>query len=319
MAPKESTPSLAGSFRLFRVAGISVYLHWSWLVVAFIELQNPINNYFSPVWNVAEYLTLFAIVLLHEFGHSLACRQVGGQANEIVLWPLGGIAFVNPPPRPGPVLWSIAAGPLVNLALVPVTFGALVIASNTGLDETNPDLNLYIKSLAVMNLFLLVFNILPIYPLDGGQILQALLWFVIGRANSLLVASVIGMVAGIGVIGLAVLAREWWIVVLAVFVAFRSLVGFQQARLLARLAKAPRHQELACPSCQAHPFLGNFWVCEKCPTNFDTFTELGVCPGCGWTMLSTVCFDCQKIHPIAAWFSQVHLPAPAEGDEGDFG
>ena len=67
-----------------------------------------------------EYLALFVIVLLHEFGHALACRQVGGQADQIVLWPLGGVAYVAPPPRPGATLWSIAAGPLVNVVLVPV-------------------------------------------------------------------------------------------------------------------------------------------------------------------------------------------------------
>jgi Zn-dependent protease len=58
--------------------------------------------------------------LFHEFGHALACRQVGGQADLIVLWPLGGVAYVSPPPRPGALLWRIAAGPLVNVLLVPV-------------------------------------------------------------------------------------------------------------------------------------------------------------------------------------------------------
>ena len=62
------------------------------------------------------------LILAHEFGHSLACRSVGGEANRIVLWPLGGIAYVSPPQRPGATLWSIAAGPLVNVALVPVLF-----------------------------------------------------------------------------------------------------------------------------------------------------------------------------------------------------
>ena len=105
---------MAGSVRLFQIAGIRVYVHWSWLLVAGIELRVRQNSYLSPAWNVAEYLTLFLIVLLHEFGHALACRTVGGRADEIVRWPLGGIAYVSPPPRPGAVLWSIAAGPLVN-------------------------------------------------------------------------------------------------------------------------------------------------------------------------------------------------------------
>jgi Zn-dependent protease len=67
-------PSSSGSFRLFRVAGIDVFLHWSWLLVAVIEVQFRAKAYPSQVWNVAEYLALFGIVLLHEFGHALACR-----------------------------------------------------------------------------------------------------------------------------------------------------------------------------------------------------------------------------------------------------
>ena len=104
------TPTHQGSFRLFRVAGIDVFLHWSWFIVAMYEISTRMAHYTSPFWNVAEYLTLFLIVLLHEFGHALACRQVGGTADTIVLLPLGGVAYVNPPQRPGATLWAIAEG-----------------------------------------------------------------------------------------------------------------------------------------------------------------------------------------------------------------
>ncbi len=107
-----------GSIHLFRFSRIDVFLHWSWFLVAAYEISNRKGNYSSVTWNVLEYLALFLIVTLHEFGHALACRQVGGTADTIVLWPLGGVAYVNPPPRPGATLWSIAAGPLVNVALV---------------------------------------------------------------------------------------------------------------------------------------------------------------------------------------------------------
>src|SRR6516164_9494752 len=129
MPPPAKGSSLAGSLRIFGVAGISVYVHWSWVLVAYLIFQIRRKDYDLWVWSVAEYLSLFAIVLLHEFGHALACRQVGGRADEIVLWPLGGIAFVDPPPRPGAVLWSIAAGPLVNVLLVPVTAGLWIVSS----------------------------------------------------------------------------------------------------------------------------------------------------------------------------------------------
>src|SRR5438477_9305595 len=110
----------SGVIRLFRFAGIEVFLHFSWFLVAAIYISGYIRRYESPVWGVLEYISVFAIVLVHEFGHALACRQVGGIADRIVLWPLGGIAFVNPPPRAGAYLWSIAAGPLVNVALIPI-------------------------------------------------------------------------------------------------------------------------------------------------------------------------------------------------------
>src|SRR5437667_12799407 len=78
------------------------------------------RRYPSIAWNIAEYLTLFLIVTLHEFGHALACRQVGGTANRIVLWPLGGATYMSPPPRPDATLWCSAARPLVNVDLPPV-------------------------------------------------------------------------------------------------------------------------------------------------------------------------------------------------------
>ena len=90
-----------GCIRLGEIAGITLYLHWSWFLVAYLEITQRRQNYDSVAWNVAEYLALFGIVLLHEFGHALACRQVGGKAERIVLWPLGGVAVVSPPPRPG--------------------------------------------------------------------------------------------------------------------------------------------------------------------------------------------------------------------------
>src|SRR5580700_6085242 len=121
-----------GSIRLFRFKGIDVFLHWSWFLVAVFEINARAGRYTFVGWNILEYLALFVIVLMHEFGHALACRQVGGNSNQIVLWPLGGVAYVDPPPRPGATLWSIAAGPLVNVALFPILGGLLTLAARSG-------------------------------------------------------------------------------------------------------------------------------------------------------------------------------------------
>ena len=236
MAHDPKQQPLAGSIQIAKLSGISVNVHWTWLVVAYFAIQYRTSIYESRIWNVVEYLSLFAIVTLHEFGHSLACRQVGGKADRIVLWPLGGIAFVQPPPRPGAWLWSIAAGPLVNLLLVPLTIAAVLFADYQDWPETNLDAYYFVQILAQMNLVLLVFNMLPIYPLDGGQILQSLLWFLIGRAKSLLIVSVIGMICGAAVVVIAGYFGDLWLVVVAFFVGMRSLAGFREARQLAATA-----------------------------------------------------------------------------------
>jgi Zn-dependent protease len=301
MSQPNQGSALAGSFRIFGVAGISVYVHWSWLVIGYLELQFRTSAYQFWAWNVAEYLTLFLIVLLHEFGHALACRQVGGRANEIVLWPLGGIAFVIPPPRPGALLWSIAAGPLVNLALVPVTIGAVVLAQSQGLQGIDADADHFLWTVMILNAVLLIFNMLPIYPLDGGQILQAVLWFFIGRATSLQVASVVGMVGAAAGIVLAVFIRSVWFGIMGAFAAYRCWQGFQQAKLLALLENAPRHRDARCPSCDAHPLEGPFWQCDECHARFDTFTYQAQCPGCGKQYPLTACPECLAAHPFWAW------------------
>jgi Zn-dependent protease len=294
-------PTNKGSFRLFHVAGITVFLHWSWFVVALIEIQDPARRYHSLAWNAVEYIALFGIVLMHEFGHALACRSVGGQANQIVLWPLGGVAYVSPPPRPGATLWSIAAGPLVNLVLVPVLVGLMLIGRSAGLAESSPDAAAWLRAVAVINVVLLVFNLLPVYPLDGGQILRSLLWFVLGRARSLTAASVIGFVGVLGLLALALRAASVWIGIMAAFVALNCWRGFQHSRALSRLANLPRRPGYSCPSCGSAPLLGALWGCGGCGASFDAFETDARCPSCGAVFGATRCADCGRSSPIGEW------------------
>jgi Zn-dependent protease len=240
---------------------------------------------------------------MHEYGHALACRQVGGNANRIVLWPLGGVAYVDPPPRAGANLWSIAAGPLVNVVLVPALLVIGYVFRSLGLKESMPDLYALLRSLAYVNVGLLVFNLLPIYPLDGGQILRSLLWFVLGRARSLLVATVLGFIGVASFLLWAIYAQSLWIGAIAVFMLLNCWGGLQQARLLLRIAKLPRHQLYACPSCHSSPPIGAFWRCAQCTNTFDTFQTQAKCPVCSAGFSTTMCLDCHKQAPFAEWIS----------------
>ena len=231
---------MGGTIRLFKFSGITVYLHFSWFLIAAYEFSRRTGVYSSMIWAAFEYLALFAIVLLHEFGHALACRQTGGVADRIVLWPLGGIAFVNPPRRPGAMLWSIAAGPLVNLILLPI-LSILLTLSRIGADEPN-DFGLFLYHVWWINLGLLIFNILPVYPLDGGQILRALLWFPLGEIRSLQIASVIGLVGSIGLAGLMLLIGTpiFWTAIMSLFLISRAVAGWQYAKALVLEEEAAR-------------------------------------------------------------------------------
>jgi Zn-dependent protease len=235
---------MGGTFRLFKFRGIQVYLHFTWFLVAAYEVQRA-NLYSSTIWAVYEYLALFFIVLLHEFGHALACRQTGGRADQIVLWPLGGIAFVDPPRRAGAVLWSIAAGPLVNVLLIPVFYLALVVMAP--LANEMPNTFLLIYQVRQINLLLLIFNMLPVYPLDGGQILRALLWFPLGEIRSLQIASVLGLVGAVVLAGLALLLgimEPIWVGVMAFFLISRAIAGWQYAKALVQEEEANRAARL---------------------------------------------------------------------------
>jgi Zn-dependent protease len=301
-----------GSFHLFRAAGVDVFLHWSWFLVAAFEIQARAHSYSSVAWNIAEYLALFLIVLLHEYGHALACRQVGGTANRIVLWPLGGVAYVDPPPRPGATLWSIAAGPLVNVALLPILYGAAILSRS--LDWTAgwasmPDAHALLRAIFYINLSLLVFNILPIYPLDGGQILRSLLWFVVGRARSLMAATIIGFLGAAGFVVLAVWIQSIWFGAIAAFMLMNCWRGWKQSLALSRLAKLPRRDGFACPSCKSAPPIGAYWKCGKCGQPFDTFGSAAVCPNCKSQFPLTMCLDCRGLHPMSEWNSYAGVPS----------
>lgn len=313
--PRESSPAqhaappqaFSGSFKLGRILHTDLYLHWSWFLVAWYQITSRPNAYSTMSWNVAEYLGLFLIVLLHEFGHVLACRSVGGMADRVVLWPLGGLAFIAGPPRPGAALWTTAAGPLVNLVLAPGLI-VLAIATSPEAGLINPfamgdeasDLNRLLTALAWINLFMLVFNLLPVYPMDGGRILQELLWFFIGQVRSLQVAAVIGMGAAILIGIAAILAEDWWFVFLAGFLVMGAYGGLRHAKRIQALAEMDRRTNLRCPACGAHPPHGFYWRCARCLGGCDPFLPT-TCPAGGLHVPESACLDCGRHLAPSEW------------------
>ena len=193
---------LNGSFRVGQIFGINVRVHFLWLLWIAFNLFDSGGAWLSTAVFLA---VLFGIVLLHEFGHCLGARSVGGDARDILMWPLGGLAYAHAPMRPWPQFVTVACGPLVNLVFCLVS-GGVVYAYTRSLDLVflNPFGGVHLPSgnlnwLACtwifyqVNLLLLSFNLLPIYPMDGGQLFQAIIWPYVGLHRATLIACYLGL------------------------------------------------------------------------------------------------------------------------------
>lgn len=182
---------------LGRWFGVSVSLHYLFIVfVGFNLLSSQ-----QPAIDLLFYTILFGIVLIHEFGHCLACRWVGGVANQIILWPLGGLAFVQPPPRPWPSLITTVGGPITHVFMLPILWaiyywGLPFLIQTMPHSPALPYIIASVDSAIRINLMLLIFNLIPAYPMDGGRILQEIIWIFSGYPASLHVAGMVGTVAG---------------------------------------------------------------------------------------------------------------------------
>jgi Zn-dependent protease/predicted transcriptional regulator len=172
------------SFRIARIAGIPVGISPWWLVIVALMTWTLGASYYpsvvhgiAPVTSYAlglgSALLLFASILAHEFGHALVARARGIEIEEIDLWLLGGVSRMSGQPQtPEDELKFALAGPAVT-AVIALVFGALALA----LPKSAPALlRAVVDYEAEVNVLILVFNLLPAFPLDGGRVARALLW-----------------------------------------------------------------------------------------------------------------------------------------------
>lgn len=230
---------MSWSAPIARIARISIRLHLFFILFIAIELLQA--GFAAPTrggpaaLGVGPTLILLACffwsVLLHEFGHCIASRAGGGEADEILMWPLGGLATCRPAPNWLAHAATHAGGPLVNLLIVALTAPILGSASGVWLGVAFPspfhldgiaavETSWWLMSLYLLgwtNMVLLLFNLLPVFPLDGGRILQALLWPKLGYATALRVAVRVGYVGGLGLLVLGVVRNEVLLVLIAIF------------------------------------------------------------------------------------------------------
>ena len=219
------------SVRIGRLAGIPIGVQPLWLIVVVLIAWSLGAAYYPDqapgVSAAGDYalgllsaLLLFASILLHELGHAIVARRHGVEIEEIDLWLLGGVARMKGYPKTaGDELRFALAGPAVTLAIA-AAFGAVALALPS---STPAALQAVIEYQAFVNAAILVFNLLPAFPLDGGRVARALIWGRIGDlSRATAIAASIGRGFGYGMIGLGLLATAGG----AVGGIWLALIGF---------------------------------------------------------------------------------------------
>ncbi|MGE5535208.1 MAG: site-2 protease family protein, partial [Acidobacteriota bacterium] len=198
---------MSWSLNIGKVAGTVVRIHLTfllflaWIFAASYAQAGAANALYS----VAYILLLFLCVLLHEFGHIFTARAFGVPTPYVTLLPIGGVAQLERiPEEPWQEFLIAIAGPMVNVVIAVLLLsvgGGTLESAATGLDRINVPL---VDRLAVVNIFLVLFNLIPAFPMDGGRVLRALLATRLGYVRATEIAAAIGQFVAfvLGFIGL---------------------------------------------------------------------------------------------------------------------
>ena len=211
------------SFRIGRIFGIDLYVHATFfLLPAWVMLTEyaRTQSVAATLVELLFVLLVFAIIVLHECGHALAARQFGIPTRDITLLPIGGVARLERmPDNPFHEFLVAIAGPAVNVALAALLFAWLIAAGRIGsqlvLDPMHGPLD---QRLLAVNVWLVAFNMIPAFPMDGGRVLRSLLAMAIGPLYATRIAATVGqtLAALLGLAGLV--GGQPFLILIALFV-----------------------------------------------------------------------------------------------------
>ena len=210
------------SIKVGRLLGIDVFIHFTFLLLlgflALVYWQNT-QRVEAAIVGVGFFVALFGCVLLHELGHALMARHFGIRTRDITLLPIGGVARLEKmPEKPMQELWVALAGPAVNVVIAAGLLGWLWFTRTlVPVDELSVTGGSMLERLMVVNVFLVLFNMLPAFPMDGGRVLRALLATALGRRRATAIAANIGQGMAI-LFGIVGFLYNPFLVFIAVFV-----------------------------------------------------------------------------------------------------
>ena len=243
-------------------------MHWTFGLIFLYAMWIGFSNGLTLLdtgWLMLFFMALFTCVLLHEYGHSLTARRYGVQTQDIILTPIGGIARLERmPEKPLQEFLVALAGPMVNVVIALLLFGlgwvlfrderweifkwfmeqqlnlsnseeTVDVISESGIETTG--LLFYLPILVATNVALVVFNLIPAFPMDGGRIFRALLAMRIGRVRATKVAAIVGQVIAVLFIGIGLYYGPFTLALIGLFVFTTARTENSMVQLDARLNK----------------------------------------------------------------------------------
>jgi Zn-dependent protease len=186
-----------GRWKLGTAFGIGIYIHWTFLLLlAWVGWESTTN---APpqmaVWMLGLTLAVFGCVVLHELGHALMARRFGIATRDITLYPIGGVARLERmSERPIEELLIALAGPAVNLVIAFLLFACLSILEPFAFEDFLPGFHgeSFLGALMKINITLVLFNLIPAFPMDGGRVLRAILATRLGLVRATQIAAWLG-------------------------------------------------------------------------------------------------------------------------------
>lgn len=231
------------SLKIAKVFGINVFIHWTFWLLPLWVIFTWEGSAVIPLWmNLLIIAALFACIVLHELGHALTAQHFGIRTRNITLSPLGGIAQLERMSRnPWEEFCIAIAGPLVNVVIAMV-LGVFVLGAFGFLPNAVDSLAWrFVSVLLALNVVMVVFNLIPAFPMDGGRVLRAILASSMGLLPATRVAVVVGTLFAVvmGVVGVFVLGNPW-LMLIALFVIW---AGHQELAALEAEARGNLDEE----------------------------------------------------------------------------
>ncbi|TWT82714.1 putative zinc metalloprotease Rip3 [Planctomycetes bacterium CA13] len=233
--------------------GIDLYVHWTFaLLIAYVAFESQTEGLGGMAFGVLQLFGVFLCVTLHEYGHAMAARRFGIPTIDITLLPIGGVARLQRMPR---IAWQelvvAVAGPAVNVVIVTLLLGGMLVLGTWGYlfavvglptDEATyeaanqvfaqPSIFGFAVAMLAINTMLVLFNMIPAFPMDGGRVLRSFLAMVTDYRTATYVASRIGIVCAILMASVGIYFKAPVPVLIAMFIAYAGMAEAKQVEMM---------------------------------------------------------------------------------------